>query len=390
MAALRTSLRHYRLLSTTITTPCTYPGRINAVIPKLHSQDQFYNNKHSWPTVNKLIISQEFPKLETYIESLKQDPKITDESYLSLLIQYYGAARMYIEALKLYTQMEQLGTPRTALSFNALLFAFINSKKYKFVAKLFDEIPQKYGFSPDKFSYHYLVEALCELGEIESVMLSLKEMEEKDMEVGTIPYCMVLNALYIMGKNERVDQVWKEMIEKGCSPDVVAYNVRIAHSKKGKPEDILALMEEMKTRGLEPDITSYNYLFTCYSKNGMLEEACKVYDDLGKNGCVPNGATYRSLIVQLCKTKDFEKAYEVFKESVQKNKTQSYDVLKKLADGLVKSSKRKEAKELIDTMKQILRDKASDDWNKLEVRLGLDTNEDDITEQAEVKDDECK
>ncbi|KAL5710974.1 hypothetical protein ACHQM5_021476 [Ranunculus cassubicifolius] len=386
-AALRSSIRHYRRLSTITTTPT----RSNAVIPKQLSQDHFYDDNHSWQTVHTLISSREFAKLDSYIVSLTQDPKLTtDEPYLSSLIRYYGAARMYTKALNLYNQMEQLGTPRSSLSFNALLFAFIKSKRYRDVVKVFDEMPLKNGFSPDNFSYRYLIEARCGLGEIELALLILKEMEEKDVEVCTIPYCVILNALYIKGDNEVVERVWKEMIEKGCLPDVVAYNVRIAHTEKGKPEEILALMEEMRVRGLEPDITSYNYLFACYSKKGMVEEAWKVYEDLGKNGCVPNGGTYRSLVVHLCKIKDFDKAYEVFKESAQKNKTQSYDVLKKLVDGLVKSSKRKEAMELIDTMRQIHQDKVSDDWKKLEARLGLNKDEDDITEQAEVKDDECK
>ncbi|XP_076897821.1 small ribosomal subunit protein mL103 (rPPR7)-like [Bidens hawaiensis] len=80
-------------------------------------------------TVRRLAKSHRFKDIETLIESHKNDPRIVEEQFLSSLIKSYGIAGMFDHALKTYTQMDTLKTPRSSLSFNALLTACLNSKR---------------------------------------------------------------------------------------------------------------------------------------------------------------------------------------------------------------------------------------------------------------------
>ncbi|KAL5703267.1 hypothetical protein ACHQM5_028378 [Ranunculus cassubicifolius] len=387
MAALRSSLRHYRLL-TTITnptatvTPTIATPNLNLKTNLQPDPSSSYDDNESYKTVKRLAMSKQYNKIESLIESHKKSSKITEERYVCTLIRYYGVAGMYKQAFNLFKQMEMLGTPRTSLSFNALLSAFQMCSKYGDVAKLFDKMPQKYGFEVDKITYCILIKSLCEMGSMEKVLMVLKEMELKRIEIGDTEYCMILNSLFKKKMVEEAEKMWKELSEKGWSPDVGAYNARIANVDEGKPEDILALMEEMKRNGVKPDTTSYNCLFSCYSKMGMVAEAQKVYKDLEGNGCSPNGSTYRSLIIHLCMTEDFDSAYVIFKESVTKGKAPAYRLLKKVVEGLVKCSKTDKAKELLETLRETYGDNLRNDWNKLELTLGLSNGEEASTQKA--------
>ncbi|KAK1405060.1 hypothetical protein POM88_004665 [Heracleum sosnowskyi] len=132
--------------------------------------------------------------------------------------------------------MGELGAPRSVVSFNALLSSCNHSKLFNRVCQLFDEMPQRHGFLPDKVSYGLLVKAYCDDGKPELGVEKLKEMKEKGIEVTVITFTAILHALY----------------------------------KKGSVDEA--------------------------ERNGMMDEAKKVYEGLEGNGCKPNGATFGTMI----------------------------------------------------------------------------------------------
>lgn len=335
-------------------------------------------------TVRRLAKSHRFADIESLIESHKKDPKIKEESYLSTLIRSYGRAGMFDHALRTFDQMDDFGTPRSAVSFNALLSACNHSKMFDKVPQLFDEIPQKYGVSPDKVSYGILVKSYCEAGSPERAVGIFKEMEEKGVEITAVTFTTVLNALYKMGKSAEAEKLWDVMVMKGCEIDAAAYNVRIMYAHGGEPETVMALIDEMSNAGLRPDTISYNYLMTCYLKSGMMDDAQKVYEGLEGNGCNPNAATFRTLIFHLCRNEDYEKGYKFFKESVRVHKIPDFGTMRHLVEGLVKKKKMKEAKGLIRTIKKKFPPNVVNAWLKLEEKLGLasvDADADTVEEQ---------
>ncbi|XP_016459379.1 small ribosomal subunit protein mL103 (rPPR7)-like isoform X1 [Nicotiana tabacum] len=322
-------------------------------------------------TVKRLAKSHRFSDIESFLDSHKNSSQITQEPFLSSIIRSYGVAGMFDHALNIYHEMDDLGTPRSTISFNVLLSACVHSKQYDRVPHLFDEIPVKYGFLPDKVSYGILIRSYCENGSPEMAMERLKEMEEKDVEITTVTFTTILHSFYKKGKIDEAKRVWNEMVIRGHGPDVGAYNVKIMNIQGGDPEGVKALIEEMSDAGLKPDTISYNYLMTCYCKNGLMDEAQKVYEDLGSKGCNPNAATFRTLIFYLCKKGRFETGYKVFKESVRVHKIPDFSTLKYLVEGLVQRSKLKDAKGMGRTVKKKFPPNLVKAWTKLEEELGL-------------------
>ncbi|KAK6924332.1 Pentatricopeptide repeat [Dillenia turbinata] len=386
------SIRHIRCLSTTITTTTTTSfstisvSKAKSKLRSEHDPDkalEIYSSvstHYTSPlssrytqdlTIKRLAKSKRFTDIESLLESHKKDPKITQEPFLSTLIRSYGLAGMLDHAIKTFDQMDELKTPRSATSFNALLSACNLSKEFGKVPKLFDEIPKKYGFLPDKVSYGILVKSYCESGKVESAMEILKEMEEKKIEVTNVTFTTVLDALYKKDMVDEAEKLWNEMVKRGCELDVAAYNVRIMYAHGSGPENVQALIDEMVAVGIKPDTIGYNYLMTSYCKSGKIDEAKKVYEDLENMGLHANAATYRTLVYYLCRNEDYERAYKVFKKSVEFHKIPDFGTLKFLVEGLVKKGNRKDAKGLIRTVKKKFPPSFLNAWKKVEVELGL-------------------
>ncbi|RWR90458.1 pentatricopeptide repeat-containing protein, mitochondrial-like protein [Cinnamomum micranthum f. kanehirae] len=322
--------------------------------------------------VRRLAKSGRFSDIKTLIESQKSNPNFTQEPLISTLIIAYGRAGLPSGAIHTFRDMDRLGTSRSVVSFNALLTAWCEAKKFNQVPKLFAQTTKDYGIAPDKVSYGILIKSLCQLGRLEKAISILNEMGEKGIGVTTPAYTTILDSLYKKRKVEDAERIWNEMREKGCLPDVAAYNVKIMHAAfHEKPEQVLKLIDEMASSGLKPDTISYNFLMTCYCKDGRMDDAMKVYLGLQEKGCKPNVATFRTLVHYLCENGDFDAGLEVFKASALKRKVPDFGTTKSLLEGLVKTSNLKEAEKLIEYVKKRFPERYLNAWKKVEMELGF-------------------
>lgn len=324
-------------------------------------------------TVQRLAKSQRFSDIEALIESHKNNPKIKTEPFLSTLIRSYGRASMFDHAMKMFEEMDQLGTPRSVVSFNALLAACLHSDLFERVPQLFDEIPQRYNnITPDKISYGMLIKSYCDSGSPEKAMEIMRDMEVKDVEVTIIAFTTILGSLYKNGLVDVAESLWTEMVNKGCEMDNTVYNVRLMNAAKESPERVKELMEEMSTVGLKPDTVSYNYLMTAYCVKGMMDEAKKLYEGLEQeHNCVPNAATFRTLIFHLCINGLYEQGLAVFKKSAIVHKIPDFKTCKHLTEGLVKNNRMEDARGVARTVKKKFPPRLVTEWKKLEEKLGL-------------------
>ncbi|KFK40233.1 hypothetical protein AALP_AA3G348000 [Arabis alpina] len=394
MTSSRLYLRFLRRFSTAATVPPTTVSSTTITVSKVKSklrkvQDPdkalaIYNsvtNNSSSPlssryamelTVQRLAKSQRFSDIESLIESQKKDPRIKTESFHSTLIRSYGRASMFDHAMKIFEEMGKFGTPRTVVSFNALLAACLHSGLFERVHQLFDEIPQRYSvITPDKVSYGMLIKSYCDSGSSDKAMEIMRDMEVKGVEVTIIAFTTILGSLYKNGEIDVAESLWNEMVRKGCVLDNTVYNVRLMNAAKESPERVKELMEEMISVGLKPDTVSYNYLMTAYCVKGMMNEAKKVYEGLDEHGCCANAATFRTLIFHLCINGVYDQGLVVFKKSALMHKIPDFKTCKHLTEGLVKNNRMEDARGVARIVKKKFPPRLVTEWKKLEENIGL-------------------
>ncbi|CAL9081493.1 unnamed protein product [Musa acuminata var. zebrina] len=333
------------------------------------------------PEIRRLARLRRFSDIELLLEPLKKDREnASSESFLASVVASYASAGMLDQALRTLDEIPRLGSPRTAISLNALLSALNHSPRRfgrrRLVPELFADLRRKLSIAPDAVSYGILAKNHCLAGEAKKAVPIIKEMEEKKIEVTAVIYTTILDSLYKEGKPQEAERLWKEMNTKGIQPDLPAYNVRVMYrASHGKPKEVLELIGEIKSAGLKPDIITYNYLMACYCSHGRFEDAKKVYRELEEKGCVPNSSTCKSLVLALCKKGDFGGGLDVFMDSMKHGKLPDLGSVKLLVEGLVKASKLRDAKRVVGGLKKKFPEDFVGEWKKLEKVVGLSADE---------------
>ncbi|CAL9100854.1 unnamed protein product [Musa acuminata var. zebrina] len=178
-------------------------------------------------------------------------------------------------------------------------------------------------------------------------------MDVKHIEPNAVIYTTLLDSLYKEGKPDEADELWKEMVDKGCARDVAAYNVRVMHrALHGKLEDVLELIGEMEAAGIKPDTITYPCLITCHCHAGQVEDAKAVYRGLRKKGFSPKASPDRIFLANLCENGDVDMGSEVFRDSLKLNKVPDFGTIKLLVEGMAKKLQMQEAKAVVDQVKK--------------------------------------
>lgn len=328
--------------------------------------------------LRRLARARRFSDIEALLEPLKSSaaPSLSPspEPLLAGVIAAYSAAGMLDHARRTLAELPSLGSPRTAISLNALLHPLNRSPRLSpRVPSLLAELSSAHSLSPDQASYGILVKSLClSPGGAASALPVLAQMAERGVPASAVIYTTILDSFYKERRPADAERVWNEMLAKGLAPDLPAYNVRAMHrALHGDPEQVLALLKEMQSLGLNPDTITYNYLIASYCAHGRFGEAMRVYKGLEEKGCAPNHATYKNLLASLCKNEEFELGLEVFDDGVKRGKVPDLGTVRILVEGLMRAGKVRAAKRAVTGLRKKFPEDFTGEWKSLEKVVGL-------------------
>uniref|UniRef100_A0A0A9E5A9 Pentacotripeptide-repeat region of PRORP domain-containing protein n=1 Tax=Arundo donax TaxID=35708 RepID=A0A0A9E5A9_ARUDO len=161
-------------------------------------------------------------------------------------------------------------------------------------------------------------------------------------------------------------------------PNVGTYNLRIAAlCAKGRSFEAEELLGAMGAKGVPPNRATFNTVIKELCNEGEVGAAMAVFRKMPEvprqngTGVSPNFETYIMLIEALVAKGVFDPALEVCKECLQNKWAPPFQAVKGLAQGLVKSRKAKQAKELFMAMRKAVKGDAKEEWIKVEAEFPL-------------------
>ncbi|KAJ6364064.1 hypothetical protein OIU76_029075 [Salix suchowensis] len=290
-------------------------------------------------TVRRLAAAKKFRYVVEIIENQKQYQDMSKEGFNARLISLYGTSGMFDNARKVFDEMLERKCAQTVLSFNALLGACVNSKKFDEVDGLFRGLSEELGIEPDLVSYNTVMKAFCEMGSLDSAVSLLDEMEKKGLKPDLITFNTILNGLYASGRFDDGERTWQRMKENNVKPDGRSYNEKLLGlALEKRMKDAAKVVEEMKSEGIGFDIFSYNALI-----RGFVNE-----DDLEK---AKDKLTFKTLIPFVVEKGDVAFAFDLCKDVLSSKLAVKEALIQPVLDALAKESKINEAKELVELSK---------------------------------------
>ncbi|XP_062162284.1 small ribosomal subunit protein mS78 (rPPR3a)-like [Alnus glutinosa] len=331
----------------------TKEGKLEQLVEKFKKSSASHRFRASHgvyeSTVRRLASAQKFSMIEEILEAQKKYPDISTEGFAIRLISLYGKAGMFDHAHKVFEEMPELNCARTAKSFNALLAACVNAKKFDKVDELFRGLPQKVSIEVDLVSYNIVINAFCEMGSLDTALLMLDELEKNGLEPDSVTFNTLLNGFYNNGRFLDGEKIWCMMESKNVIPGIRSYNSRLRGMvHDNRISEAVNLFDEMRSKGIKPDVISYNALIKGFCNDGKLEEAKWWYRELRENECSPDWVTFVALIPLLCEEGDFDMALELCAEVINQRFTIDTVLVQRVVDGLVKEAKIEKAKELVE------------------------------------------
>ncbi|KAK6917404.1 Pentatricopeptide repeat [Dillenia turbinata] len=318
---------------------------------KKSSEIDRFRTKHGIyeEAVHRLAVKKKFQWIEEILEHQKTFKDISKEGFTVRLISLYGKSGMFEHAVKVFDEMPDLKCERSIKSFNALLGACADSKKYDKIDEYFRGLSSKLSIKPDLISYNTVIKAYRDMGSLDSASLMLDEMEKNGIEPDLITFNTLLHGFYENNRFDDGEKLWARMEEKNVIPDVSSYRSRLHGLVNGKRmSDAVELVEKLQKYGPKPDVICYNALIKGFCNDGKLEEAQKWHKELVQKGCVPNKYTFGPFVKLLCEKCEFDKALEMCIESINHRSLMGAALLQQVVDGLVKTSKSEEAKKLVE------------------------------------------
>ncbi|KAK7252222.1 hypothetical protein RIF29_36026 [Crotalaria pallida] len=303
-------------------------------------------------TVRRLAVAKCFNWVEDILEHQKRYSDISKEGFNTRLITLYGKSGMYQNARKVFDEMPQRNCARTVLSFNALLAAYLHSKKFDSVQRLFNELPKELNVEPDLVSYNTALKALCEMGSFDSALSLIREMEKKGVKPDLITFNTMLDQLYSKGRfkdGEKMWNLWNQKGAEGVEPDIRSYNARLVGlALEKRTGEAVEFIEEMKKKGVKPDVFSINAMIKGFVNEGNVDEAKKWYGEIGSSSFDPDKTTFATLVPLLCEKGDLKTAIEVCKEIFNIHCLVDVSLLQLVVDKLLSESMTSEAKEIVE------------------------------------------
>ncbi|VVA97461.1 unnamed protein product [Arabis nemorensis] len=303
-------------------------------------------------TVRRLAAAKKFEWIEEILEEQNKYPNMSKEGFVARIISLYGRAGMFENAQKVFDEMPERNCKRTVLSFNSLLNACVNSKKFDLVEGIFKELPGKLSIEPDIASYNTLIKGLCGKGSLSEAVALIDEIENKGLKPDHITYNVLLHGSYKKGDFKQGEEIWARMLENNVTRDIRGYNARLSGlAMEMKSEEMVSLFDELKANGIKPDVFTFTAMIRGCVAEGKVDEAKTWYKEVEKNGCRPMKYIFSSLLPAMCKAGDLESAFELSKEIFSKRLLVEQAILQEVVDELVKGSKQDEAEEIVELAK---------------------------------------
>ncbi|MED6191443.1 hypothetical protein PIB30_000543 [Stylosanthes scabra] len=122
---------------------------------------------------------------------------------------------------------------------------------------------------------------------------------------------VIIHSLGKSGNLAAAHRLFCEMVDQGCVPNLVTYNIMIALQAKARNyQTALKLYRDMKNAGFEPDKVTYSIVMEVLGHCGYLEEAEAVFVEMKRKNWVPDEPVYGLLVDLWGKAGNVEKAWE--------------------------------------------------------------------------------
>ena len=143
---------------------------------------------------------------------------------------------------------------------------------------------------------------------LEKALVIFKDMQNSELELGTITYTIVIEGMCRDGKVEDAWELFCSLDLKGVKPDVKTYTIMISgFCVKRLKQKAVALFRKMKEDGPLPNDCTYNALIRAHLRDGDKAASAELIKEMRSFGFSAEASTF-GLVTNMLHDGDWTKA----------------------------------------------------------------------------------
>ncbi|PSS07499.1 Pentatricopeptide repeat-containing protein [Actinidia chinensis var. chinensis] len=240
-----------------------------------------------------------------------------NESYL-ILVDILGSSRQFPLIWDFLVEMKEIWRCEISQEIFWVIFrAYSRANLPADAIRAFDKMGD-FGIEPGNDDVDELLYALCKWKHVRHAQIFFDRIK-LELVPNAKTYRILMSGWGDIGESDEARKMFDEMLERGCSVDLLAYNsILQSLCKGGNVDEAYRLLREMRPKGLEPDTFTYLIFIRASCDANDIRSAFRVLDRMRRFDLVPNVYTYNCIIKTLCRNDKAEVAYLLLDDMIER------------------------------------------------------------------------
>ncbi|XP_019223503.1 PREDICTED: putative pentatricopeptide repeat-containing protein At1g74580 isoform X1 [Nicotiana attenuata] len=188
-------------------------------------------------------------------------------------------------------------------------------------------------------------------GKVQEAVDVFEKMEFFNCQPSVHSYNTIMNVLVEHGFFKQSHKVYMRMLEKGISPDVYTFTIRIkSFCRTNRPHVALRLLNNMPDQGCRFNAVAYCTVVGGFYEVNCRVEACELFDEMLRLGITPDVTTFNKLICMLCKKGDVQESERLLNKIMKRGVFPNLFTCNVLMQGLSERGQLNEAARMLETL----------------------------------------
>ncbi|KAL0324854.1 UNVERIFIED_CONTAM: putative pentatricopeptide repeat-containing protein, mitochondrial [Sesamum radiatum] len=280
-----------------------------------------FNNgfQHTANTFNTMINiageAKEFGLIKELAEEMEKNSCEKNIKTWTVLVSYYGKAKLIGKALLMFEEMKTAGVRPDAIAYREMLRVLCNAGKADLALEFYKDMVhnENKNIILDTGIFETLVKGLCSRDRIADAMEILEIMKRRDVFNQNI-YGILISTHLRRNEVSEAFNLFQDAKESGII-SVSTYTNLMQHLFwKNEFEKGLELYNEMLAMGIQLDSVAITAVAAGCLRQNCVSEAWKVFKSMDEKGIKPTSKSYTIFIKELCKVSDADVIAKVLDE----------------------------------------------------------------------------
>ncbi|GAV71930.1 PPR domain-containing protein/PPR_1 domain-containing protein/PPR_2 domain-containing protein/PPR_3 domain-containing protein [Cephalotus follicularis] len=265
--------------------------------------------------IGSLAKIRQFQIMWDLVNSMRSKRLLNVETFC-IIMRKYARAHKVEEAIYTFNVMEKYDVPPNLAAFNSLLSALCKSKNVRRAQEIFDSMKDR--FIPVPKTYSILLEGWGKDPNLPKAREIFREMDDAGCNPDIVTYGIMVDILCKAGRVDEAVGIVKEMDSKVCKPTSFIYSVLVhTYGIENRIEDAVDTFLEMERNGIIADVAVYNALIGAFCKVNKLKNVYRVLNDMGCKGVTPNSRTCNIILNFLIGRGETDESFKVFRRMIK-------------------------------------------------------------------------